>query len=114
MNTPTIEVLGISNEQVMSNIASLKEWYGNYKGKKEVVIIADDKKGNIKHIASTTLDNLEKSVQDGRIEKLRSECEYILRKGHRRVEPVRAEKLPGRNEPCPCGSGKKFKKCCIE
>ena len=19
---------------------------------------------------------------------------------------------PGRNEPCPCGSGKKFKKCC--
>ncbi|MCB6493156.1 SEC-C domain-containing protein [Coprococcus catus] len=20
----------------------------------------------------------------------------------------------GRNEPCPCGSGKKFKKCCIE
>ena len=21
---------------------------------------------------------------------------------------------PGRNEPCPCGSGKKFKKCCME
>lgn len=21
---------------------------------------------------------------------------------------------PGRNDPCPCGSGKKFKKCCIE
>ncbi len=20
----------------------------------------------------------------------------------------------GRNEPCPCGSGKKFKKCCID
>lgn len=20
----------------------------------------------------------------------------------------------GRNDPCPCGSGKKFKKCCIE
>jgi hypothetical protein len=26
-------------------------------------------------------------------------------------EPVRAEKTPGRNEPCPCGSGKKWKKC---
>ena len=25
----------------------------------------------------------------------------------------RAEKKPGRNEPCHCGSGKKFKKCCI-
>ena len=23
-----------------------------------------------------------------------------------------AEKTPGRNEPCPCGSGKKYKKCC--
>ena len=22
-------------------------------------------------------------------------------------------KQPGRNEPCPCGSGKKYKKCCI-
>jgi uncharacterized protein len=26
-------------------------------------------------------------------------------------EPVRSTKV-GRNEPCPCGSGKKFKKCC--
>ena len=25
---------------------------------------------------------------------------------------VREEKKVGRNEPCPCGSGKKFKKCC--
>jgi peptide deformylase len=25
----------------------------------------------------------------------------------------KAEKKPGRNEPCYCGSGKKFKKCCI-
>lgn len=34
--------------------------------------------------------------------------------------PVRAENtsykekpLTGRNEPCPCGSGKKYKKCCL-
>lgn len=26
-------------------------------------------------------------------------------------EPVRSKKV-GRNEPCPCGSGRKFKKCC--
>jgi uncharacterized protein len=25
---------------------------------------------------------------------------------------VRAEPKVGRNEPCPCGSGKKYKKCC--
>ena len=26
--------------------------------------------------------------------------------------PVRKEPKVGRNEPCPCGSGKKYKKCC--
>jgi preprotein translocase subunit SecA len=26
--------------------------------------------------------------------------------------PVSVEKEPGRNDPCPCGSGKKYKKCC--
>jgi len=25
-----------------------------------------------------------------------------------------AEKKVGRNEPCPCGSGKKYKKCCAK
>ena len=27
-------------------------------------------------------------------------------------EPIRVEKKIGRNEPCPCGSGKKYKNCC--
>ncbi|MBI5525752.1 MAG: SEC-C domain-containing protein [Deltaproteobacteria bacterium] len=27
-------------------------------------------------------------------------------------KPVRKEKAPGRNDPCPCGSKKKYKKCC--
>jgi uncharacterized protein len=27
-------------------------------------------------------------------------------------EPVRREATPGRNDPCPCGSGKKYKACC--
>jgi len=25
---------------------------------------------------------------------------------------VKVDKLPARNEPCNCGSGKKYKKCC--
>ena len=29
----------------------------------------------------------------------------------RHLEPIRAEQKVGRNEPCPCGSGKKFKQC---
>ena len=30
----------------------------------------------------------------------------------RRSRTVVKEKTPGRNDPCPCGSGKKYKKCC--
>lgn len=28
------------------------------------------------------------------------------------TQPIRAEKTVGRNDPCPCGSGKKYKNCC--
>jgi len=32
------------------------------------------------------------------------------------TKPIRTEKnsIPERNKPCPCGSGKKAKKCCLE
>jgi preprotein translocase subunit SecA len=32
-------------------------------------------------------------------------------KGSQKSQPVRVEKKVGRNEPCPCGSGKKYKQC---
>ena len=28
-------------------------------------------------------------------------------------EPIRRDKLPRRNDKCPCGSGKKAKRCCL-
>ena len=50
------------------------------------------------------------------------EAEKISRKSRRPVvynrgngesqRPVKKSKKIGRNEPCPCGSGKKYKKCC--
>ena len=33
-------------------------------------------------------------------------------KTYKRSKTVVKEKEPGRNDPCPCGSGKKYKKCC--
>jgi hypothetical protein len=33
-------------------------------------------------------------------------------KAYKRSRTIRVEKRPGRNDPCPCGSGKKYKKCC--
>jgi len=45
---------------------------------------------------------------------------HILLMSHKFVEAMRSELDPkkgngkkvGRNDPCPCGSGKKYKKCC--
>lgn len=30
-----------------------------------------------------------------------------------RIMPVHVAPRPGRNEPCPCGSGRKYKHCCL-
>jgi uncharacterized protein len=35
----------------------------------------------------------------------------IRERGGLRVQPVRVDPSPGRNDPCPCGSGRKFKVC---
>lgn len=38
--------------------------------------------------------------------------EFWLDRGFVPHAPIRKDAEPGRNDPCPCGSGKKFKKCC--
>jgi len=40
------------------------------------------------------------------------EAERELIEKTKKVDPIRASREVGRNDPCPCGSGKKFKKCC--
>ncbi|MDK2866663.1 MAG: hypothetical protein PWP51_129 [Clostridiales bacterium] len=37
-----------------------------------------------------------------------------IKKDYNRSVTVVIENKVGRNDPCPCGSGKKFKKCCID
>jgi hypothetical protein len=36
------------------------------------------------------------------------------REAPRRMQLYRAAKKPGRNDPCPCNSGNKFKRCCLD
>ena len=54
------------------------------------------------------LDDLAKKTKDK--DDLAAEEELL--KKTKKVDPIRADKPPGRNDPCPCGSGKKFKNCC--
>jgi len=44
-------------------------------------------------------------------EHISAENDYIDPSGPIKQEPIRVEKAPGRNDPCPCGSGKKYKHC---
>jgi len=37
----------------------------------------------------------------------------VIELGQTQSSPVKPLKLPGRNDPCLCGSNKKFKKCCL-
>jgi SEC-C motif-containing protein len=37
---------------------------------------------------------------------------YFVEEAKRKSEPIVKGAQPGRNDPCPCGSGKKYKKCC--
>ena len=39
-------------------------------------------------------------------------AEEELLKNTEKVQPIKAPAAPDRNAPCPCGSGKKYKKCC--
>ena len=43
---------------------------------------------------------------------LTAEQRHDITREYRRAGMAVSEKTVGRNDPCPCGSGKKYKKCC--
>jgi preprotein translocase subunit SecA len=61
---------------------------------------------------STTIDDIEAEFQ----RKKKKELEEARMAGGGDGQPVQQRRNTGnkvgRNDPCPCGSGKKFKKCC--
>jgi preprotein translocase subunit SecA len=46
------------------------------------------------------------------VKRITTEIEEYLRISADEKKPLKTEKKPGRNDPCSCGSEKKFKKCC--
>jgi len=41
-----------------------------------------------------------------------SDIQKASRERSQKLQPIKVEQKIGRNDPCPCGSGKKYKKCC--
>lgn len=53
---------------------------------------------------------LEEEIDHRKLEYKREDV-FVEKQPEERKNPVRVHKV-GRNDPCPCGSGKKYKKCC--
>jgi preprotein translocase subunit SecA len=74
--------------------------------------VSGDGNGRRPRRAATSVDDLEEEFQ----RKKRRELEQARMAGagdHQPVQQVvRSGAKVGRNDPCPCGSGKKYKKCC--
>ncbi|MFH1728632.1 MAG: YchJ family protein [Pseudomonadota bacterium] len=74
----------------------------------------DDTEGKVEFIAKYYLEGKFQAHHE-EAEFIKEEDVWYFKDGNMVVnEPVKREgEKVGRNDPCPCGSGKKFKKCCI-
>ena len=75
-----------------------------------VVSLAFDKEKLYKNMVAAKADWLYGLEQWNAL--LSEEEQKRLYKEQKESTTVRKEKKVGRNDPCPCGSGKKYKKCC--
>jgi preprotein translocase subunit SecA len=69
----------------------------------------------VERIFWVRVENPEEEIEELEVEQQQSTQKLVfnLSSAEERVqEPVRSSKVAGRNAPCPCGSGKKYKKCC--
>ena len=74
---------------------------------------ADDEKGTIVFHAEYTLDGKKNDhYEKSFFEKDAGDWKFVDAHGIQTGPFVRGEPKVGRNDPCPCGSGKKLKKCC--
>lgn len=73
----------------------------------------DDEEGNVEFIATYEMDGEEKNHHEYSTFK-KENGKWYFHDGH--VYGLTIERQGpkvGRNDPCPCGSGKKYKKCCL-
>jgi SEC-C motif domain protein len=74
---------------------------------------AEDSEGTVEFIATFTEKGLNREHREVSTFKKETGTWYLVKGEVQPPKPVvRATPKTGRNDPCPCGSGKKFKKCC--
>lgn len=71
----------------------------------------DDDEGHVEFIARYAVGDVEHIHRERSLFR-RVEGRWYFIDGKKVAVPRSVEKKPGRNDPCSCGSGKKYKKCC--
>jgi len=61
--------------------------------------------------AQTSVLDLTRSIERKKQREL-DQLQFVGGEAGTQRQPVLAKAKAGRNDPCPCGSGKKYKKCC--
>jgi SEC-C motif-containing protein len=72
-----------------------------------------DDEGNVSFTAHYAVRGIPQELREDAIfSKVDGEWKYVDGHMHKQQPHEREQPKIGRNEPCPCGSGKKYKKCC--
>ena len=74
--------------------------------------------GDVRSVGRATVEFEASLLADGTVSAMRERSEFVLDRGRwlytrgEQLKPSFAPYQPGRNQPCPCGSAVKFKRCC--
>jgi SEC-C motif-containing protein len=97
---------------------AIRDWSVNSTWQKLEIVATekgspDDTVGTVEFIAHFTERDVEKTYHEkGTFQKVDGAWFYVDGEIQKQKPYIRTEEKHSRNEPCPCGSGKKFKKCC--
>jgi hypothetical protein len=56
---------------------------------------------------------MRKEINEEKIDTVQATEVYVAAQNCTKPQPIRVAPQPGRNQTCPCGSGVKYKRCCI-
>jgi len=73
----------------------------------------NDEKGEVEFIAHYTLNGQPQQLHErSRFKRVDGHWSYL--DGEHPAPQIKRNQKTGRNEACPCGSGKKYKRCCMQ
>ena len=100
-----------ADEQAPENVPYPELWAPDPDDEQEPVSVASNNKPQPSLTAQASVMDLTRSIERKKQREL-DQLQFVGGESSTKKQPVLAQSKAGRNDPCPCGSGKKYKKCC--